>query len=478
MSKRYKKEENNHPKSRKQKVIKYRKPININIGMIVFGIIFLYIIINIVRYINNDHVSIYEVTENNIADDNTCRGIIIRNETVVTTDNTGYVNYFLRDGERAAKNSIICIMDETRRIFDDLAVSSNANKLSNDDNAKIYNIVTSFQKSYSDNNFSDVYSMKYDLNNALFESTNFNMIKDLEDILKENGQNSSFEVEKAKKSGIVSYSIDGMENLKKEDITEKTFDRTSYKRQQLRTDELVAQGSPIYKVVTDENWSIILSLTKDQYDRIQAKKDNTRMKITFPKDGLNVVADITPYIEGGNYYAKLDLSNYMIRYINERYIDVELTINSAEGLKIPVSAIVEKDFYKIPIEYFTIGGNSDGIGLTKEIYDKDNNLTFAFIPVDKYYEDEKYAYISKSTDIKDNTVIQADDWIHNLSNGERYRVGPIGKLTGVYNINKGYPVFKQIEKEYENKEYCIIKKNTAYGLSEYDHIILNAHLLN
>lgn len=41
-------------------------------------------------------------------------------------------------------------------------------------------------------------------------------------------------------------------------------------------------------------------------------------------------------------------------------------------------------------------------------------------------------------------------------------------------MNKGYTVFRRIEKEYENNEYCIVKKDTPYGLSVYDHIVLNA----
>lgn len=477
MSDRYYKDERSRPKSGNRKVVKYRKPININIGVIVFGIIFIYIIISVVRYFNNDHLSIYEVTENNIADDNTCKGVIIREESVITTDHAGYVNYFLRDSERVSKNSIVYTIDETRKIFDDLTVTSNSQKLSSEDSNKINNIITSYQKSYSDYKFSDCYDLKYDIENTLYEATNYNMIKNLENILKENGQNSSFQVKKAVKSGIVSYSIDQMENLKAEDVNAKTFENAEYKRQQLRTDKLVEQGNPIYKVVTDEKWSIVISLTKDQYDRIQAKNDTTRIKITFPKDGLSLVAGATPYEKENGYYAKLDLNNYMIRYINERFIDVELTINSAEGLKIPVSAITEKEFYKIPIEYFTTGGDSNSTGLTKEVYDKDNNLTFVFVPVEKYYEDEQYAYIDISTKSKDAFTIQADNWLHNPENGERFRVGPVGTLAGVYNINKGYAVFRQIEKEYENKEYCIIKADTQYGISVYDHIILNAHLL-
>ena len=49
-----------------------------------------------------------------------------------------------------------------------------------------------------------------------------------------------------------------------------------------------------------------------------------------------------------------------------------------------------------------------------------------------------------------------------------------GKLTGVYNMNKGYADFKQITKLDENDEYAIVSSNTKYGLTVYDRIVLDA----
>ena len=59
-------------------------------------------------------------------------------------------------------------------------------------------------------------------------------------------------------------------------------------------------------------------------------------------------------------------------------------------------------------------------------------------------------------------------------NEGRFQVSASAALQGVYNINKGYAVFKQIEILNSNEEYCTIKKGMSYGLSVYDHIVLNA----
>ena len=57
---------------------------------------------------------------------------------------------------------------------------------------------------------------------------------------------------------------------------------------------------------------------------------------------------------------------------------------------------------------------------------------------------------------------------------EKYAISKRGSLTGVYNINKGYADFKQINVLYHNDEYSIVKSNTQYGLSVYDYIVLDA----
>ena len=53
----------------------------------------------------------------------------------------------------------------------------------------------------------------------------------------------------------------------------------------------------------------------------------------------------------------------MIRYANDRFIDVELVMSEKSGLKIPQSAITSKEFFTVPKEYFSLGGDSSTPGL-------------------------------------------------------------------------------------------------------------------
>lgn len=61
---------------------------------------------------------------------------------------------------------------------------------------------------------------------------------------------------------------------------------------------------------------------------------------------------------------------------------------------------------------------------------------------------------------------------------EIFTVSKKATLIGVYNMNKGYADFRQIEILYQNDEYAIVKSNTKYGLNVYDLIVLEASSVN
>lgn len=93
------------------------------------------------------------------------------------------------------------------------------------------------------------------------------------------------------------------------------------------------------------------------------------------------------------------------------------------------------------------------------------------MPTTLYYSTEDHYYV----EIDGEEGFKAGDYIVKPeSSTERYQLGTTASLKGVYNINKGYAVFKQIEILMSNDEYCTVKKNMDYGLSVYDHIVLDA----
>ena len=152
----------------------------------------------------------------------------------------------------------------------------------------------------------------------------------------------------------------------------------------------------------------------------------------------------------------------MIQYLNDRYIEVELSINAAAGLKIPNSSITTRSYYR---------ENKQGdYGVYSEEYNDDGESSLVFSKAEKFYDDGTYIYIDAEA-IPSGSVLQKEK-------GEKsFVVAEIVDMEGVYNVNRGYCIFKRIQKIYENSDYTIVEKETMNGISTFDHIVLNASLV-
>ena len=91
--------------------------------------------------------------------------------------------------------------------------------------------------------------------------------------------------------------------------------------------------------------------------------------------------------------------------------------------------------------------------------DNDGSVTTVFVPMEIIKETDSNCYINIDNDeIKKGTKLIKPD------SSETYEVTNTEKLLGVYNINKGYTIFKTIDIIGSNKEFYIIDKGTQNGL--------------
>lgn len=171
--------------------------------------------------------------------------------------------------------------------------------------------------------------------------------------------------------------------------------------------------------------------------------------------------------ENGEFYCKISFNSGMIRYSNDRFLEVELVTNTRSGLKIPLSSIVKKDFYRIPREFVTHNEEDGKAGFNKKIQlDDEKQSTSEFIQAIIYEEDEEYYYVDTSTFQKGDIIIKPDSQA-------TFTIADTKPLEGVYSINKGYAVFRKISIIDQNDEYCIVETGTDYGIAQFDHIVHN-----
>ena len=252
-------------------------------------------------------------------------------------------------------------------------------------------------------------------------------------------------------------------------VTADAFNRAGYSRTQAKSGDLVEQGAPVYKIITSDQWSLLFAM--DEQDRADYGGES-QLHVTFPGYDLELTGDFS-VITGadGNTYGKLDFTKYMVQFESERFLTFEISAEGATGLKIPRTAVTQKQFYLIPEEYLAYGGDSTSEGFMKETYsEQDGSASIVFVPTTLYNSVDGYYYI----EISDQSEIKAGDYLVKPGSSDRFQVGQTAALDGVYNINRGYTVFRQLEILNSNEEYYIVAKGTSYGLSVYDHIVLDA----
>ena len=290
--------------------------------------------------------------------------------------------------------------------------------------------------------------------------------------LSDQTDSGSFSLVRAQTDGVLAFYTDGYENLTPDNFTADKFQSSEYQKTNLKSNTSVSAGQALYKTVTDENWYILIPLDEKDAQTYRAQMDDDEdtftILVTFKKDDRQTYATASVRTYGDEDFLELAFNSSMVRYISERYMEVELGSDDESGLKIPNSAITQKEFLLIPEEYISSNEDSTDRGVTKITTDRQGNETEEFISTTVYYTDDEsgYCYVSEE-DLAAGDVILVPD------TGEQYVIRETASLDGVYNMNKGYAVFKQISVISSNEEYTIVETGTSYGLSLYDRIALD-----
>ena len=424
--------------AKNQKVVNYKKPFQLNIGIVLFVFIFIYLVFNIFSYVTTTHVSYYEVKQGTMASNNIYNGLILREENVYNATQSGSVNYYIKEASKVSVGNLICSVDENGDVAERInAANENGGNMDAEQLDKLESSISSFENAYDPLAFYTVYSFKDELSSTLNEYLSLDALNSISDYVESASGQNTFHKLTADAPGIVVFYTDGYENVTKDTFTADMFEEASYQKNDRRKVSSVTSGDPLYKLITNEEWQIVFPIDKTLAETLA---DDTVIEIRFVKDNKKIYA------------------NYEL-----------LTKN---GQEIPNSSITEKEFFTIPTSYFMQGGDTSTRGLLVERTDDKGNTSAEFVTPTVYFETDDYCYIDSEDISAGETILKSDS-------KDRYSVGSeTATISGVYNINRGYAVFKQIDILYQNEEYTIVKTGTTYGISLYDHIALDAGKVN
>ncbi len=426
--------------------------LTLNIGTLIFGAILLYILISLFIYATTKHISTYQVISGPLAQNQTYTALAIRKETVVNANNDGYVRYYAQEGRKVKKSGAVYSLSQTQE------ESTGTTELSEESLSKIRSLTAQFSSSFNPDNFGQVYSFKYSLAGYILDYAGLDKSSDSTATV---GDSSVY---LAQDAGVVIYAQDGLENVTVDNFTQDNFTYSGYKVENLRTSDHISAGTPVYKLISDESWYLLVPVTTTQASRLEGK---STIKVKFKKDSSTMTGNLELLTKADGMYAKITFSSGMIRFASDRYLDIELVTNAEKGLKIPISAVVSKDFFLVPKAYAVTSDSSTDLGFIRRTQSKDGTYSTEFINATIYASDDDNYYV-------DMAEFSVGDVLIMENSTQTFTLEKTGQLEGVYNINRGYTVFRRIEIIDQNEEYCIVKTGTSYGLSLYDNIVLDS----
>ena len=425
----------------------------LNIGTILFGAIFLYMLISVIIYLTAKHTAYLEVVRGSISGNSRYTALALKNEQLIPADYSGYVTYYAREGARVSNNSVVCSIDENssaRTVINEELTARDLERIRDD--------AFGFSLNYSGSTFQSTYDLKEELSNILLDSA-------------QQGSTPAkglVNLSDAPSSGFVVYKKDEMETLEESEISDRHFNRSKYRQSNLRKQgEKIKRGESLYKLITGETWYLYVPLTDQMKIRLQ---DRESVRFRFLKDDTTFSAAFSIVENENGSYGKITLKNSLVRYTTDRYLEIELLMDSKKGLMSPSYAITERVFYRIPEEYVIPNpDNSNEITFLRESYRSNGEAVVSYISAPVYAKQDGGYLV-------DTDLFNEGDFIQMSGTTKKHKIVEENLFTiqGVYNINQGYAQFRQVTVIDSNEEFCIVEPFNVYGLAAHDYIVQNA----
>lgn len=339
-------------------------------------------------------------------------GIIIKNEKVYKADGEGKVTLDKKEGDRVgvgAKIGQLSLIGDKSILKSELdEVNKKIESLENLDENKDYikedirkneesveSIIKELQINLFEGNLDEVKPLKEELDlysqkqqvlegdNTLLSQSLINLKEKRKQLEKEISENAT--IYYSEMSGIVSYEIDGLEEVFSTNnllnYTSKDYKKISPNEKKVEDGSDLEAGDPVYKIVDNLEWYMMV-------------KVNDKKELKNLEEGNNVyvtINDIDKKVQGkiikkDKSFLLLEFNSFFHDYYNKRYVNVNLIKNSHEGLKIPSKVVTNKE-------------GIDGV------YVKDISGIIRFRPVKILYDDGEYTVVDEGDN---NSLIEIE----------------------------------------------------------------------
>ena len=149
-----------HKQAKKRREGARPHKIHLNIGTVIYLAVFIYLIISLILYFTETHVTSYQVISGPLSSNENYTALALREETVVYADTDGYIHYYVGDVSKVGKNSPVCSIGSSEDAGMEGETTAEQKK-------EIRAILADYAVSYDADRFSEMASTRYALENEL-----------------------------------------------------------------------------------------------------------------------------------------------------------------------------------------------------------------------------------------------------------------------------------------------------------------------
>jgi len=434
---------------------KYKRKREFNIGIFLFSIIFIYIFITVVLYFTRNQVVAFEVRQGRIRDDRTFNGLILREEAIFPSESNGFLYYFQAPLSKTKSNAPLFAITANSLNLEALNNTEDLSSIHNESHPGFLHRTQNFLENFDPMHFGSVDTLRADLETSFHANRSGHSQAAMDAVIEQTGGNA--QVINAPRDGILSFWVDGFEGLTLQDITKSLFEEHENNQTLLENGRQVSAGDPAIKLITGESWQIVIPVENEMANRLEQM---TWIRLRFLLDGSYAWAIPHRIERDGQDFIALQMNQSMIRFADQRFINIELILEDQTGLMIPRSAVTSMGLLIVPADFIATSetGNLPGI----MVLDEQFGQTFQAVRI--YQESPEGEILINPNEIPSGTRIIRPGSSETLTLRERREV------QGVFQINHGYAIFRQIQVLSQNDDYFIIIEGDRFGLSNFDLI--------
>ena len=361
----------------------------------------------------------YIITQGTISQEDNSVGYIIRDEQVKKIDNyTNGIYAIASEGQRVAINEPIFryYSDTEKQITEQITeinykIQDLLEKDKSVTSADIKAIENQIENKVEDintlNNYQEINEYKKNIDTLISKKINFigdvTENKEVKSLIQErktleNKLKNGSEYQRAPKSGIVSYRVDGLE----EKLTPENFSIINEKYLEdlgLKTGQIISASNESGKVI--DNFKCYIAITLNSKEAMQAKvNDKVKIRISNDEEDAKII-QINE--ESGKRTIIFEMNQMSENLINHRKIAVDVIWWDVSGLKVPNQALIKENEL-----YYVI---RDKAGIQSKILVKVKKQTDKYAIIESYKNNELQELGLSTQDIRNYKKITNYDEI-------------------------------------------------------------------